>query len=1182
MRDILTVLASLVILVLAVALVAPPFIEWEAHRGAIDHAITRATGTEARTEGRIGVRLLPSPRIRIDRLRLGSQTPETPSLAADFVWAEMELMPLLSGDVRFTETRVGRADIRIPVGAQGQWRVPPDLVASAGRARDWKVDQLFVSQLLITTQVASTGRTDQAYAENVLINGQSLIGPWRVEGITAGVPFRMVTGVIGAEKTMQVKLSGGGDLYPRFDVDATLALDTVVADATPAVTGKAKILFGPPAQVAAAGIPIPVALETTFRTDGPRIQLDPVTLEAGEGGASLRMSGTGSIRTDEPRISLKMEGRRLDADSFILSSAGQDFVGQLRNWALPPTPLPVDLDLSLTSIGLAQDELSNAVLRGTILPGRAKIERLEFVAPGETRIAIEGEFGLTTQGGANGRVALASTTSDRFARYLERLKLGGGFLRAFDGRPVEAATDFLFDLPVVSFRNTRVKAGDAVLTGNARYTAPEDGQRGRLEAQLAVQGLNLDQLPQVSSIFDATQNLDVGFVLDARNVRAGNRQGAGRITARILSDGPALLVESLDIVDLAGANAKFNGRIGRDGSGRIAGKVTAQRAAPLVDLLGSVWIGGVSKLVPHFLREGGLNLDVVTERAPPERGSSALRLRTTARGTAAGGSFEADVITVDGASESLNVRLATANTGVWVGRPNLEILRRPSQVDLRGTRVGSGRFNVIAEGTIGGVRIKTTRPFALSAGDDVVDSGEAEIETIDITPFLVLLGDGAGVDPPVPAHARFTLGRERDASSILVSGRIAGNAVEADLVVRSRADVTGNVVLDELSVPWLVTALALHAAPQPDSTSLWSASRFGQSGRLLSGGLILVMADRLDLGQGLQAQNARFRLGLTAEGLTIGELDAAMGEGRISGQVRVARQGATATVNGEGTLRDVSLSTIAGSSPIAARLTGSLKFGSSGETMSGLVANLGGNGELRLTNLKVPNADPGALERSLQRLLDDSDPLAQGRTNAVIAEELDRGPLTATSISTSAALYGGALRLFPFAAENPSGTWDGSVSYDFKTLTLDAHGVLSAKVSPPGWSGSPPSIGLSWRGPLSDPRRDLDTGGMLNGLAAVVLQRELEKIEALEAEANERQRRQQREMMDRQRERDRRAAEETARQARLRAEAERARAGTEPRVEEERRASPQPTLPAVPPLELPVDIRPAPQIQPGG
>ena len=106
-------------------------------------------------------------------------------------------------------------------------------------------------------------------------------------------------------------------------------------------------------------------------------------------------------------------------------------------------------------------------------------------------------------------------------------------------------------------------------------------------------------------------------------MRAGNRRGAGRISARIASDGPTLVVETLDIADLAGANARVNGRIARDGSGRIAGKMTAPRAAPLVDLLGTVWVGGVAQLVPPFLREGALDLDIVVERTPPQPGARA-------------------------------------------------------------------------------------------------------------------------------------------------------------------------------------------------------------------------------------------------------------------------------------------------------------------------------------------------------------------------------------------------------------------------------------------------------------------------------------------------------------------------------------------------------------------------------
>lgn len=152
MRDILTIIASIVILILAVAVAAPPFIHWEAYRGSIDQMISRASGTEAQTEGDIAIRLLPEPRVILGRLRLGGKTPDSPVLTADNVQAEMALTPFLRGEVRFTETRVDRADIRIPVAGDGEWRLPPELVSGTGRAREWAIESLNVAQLLVTTR----------------------------------------------------------------------------------------------------------------------------------------------------------------------------------------------------------------------------------------------------------------------------------------------------------------------------------------------------------------------------------------------------------------------------------------------------------------------------------------------------------------------------------------------------------------------------------------------------------------------------------------------------------------------------------------------------------------------------------------------------------------------------------------------------------------------------------------------------------------------------------------------------------------------------------------------------------------------------------------------------------------------------------------------------------------------
>jgi hypothetical protein len=1163
-RDLLTAIAAVVIAVLMAALAVPPLIDWGARRGVIERAISRAAGVEAKTDGRIEVRLLPSPRIRIERLRLGHAEPDASSLLAAFVRTEIALTPLLRGEVRFQETRIGRAEIRVPTGGNGGWELPKDLLSNDSR-REWSFEDLAVAQLLITTTAAATGRTDQFYAEAVRVEAQSLAGPWRVEGVAGGVPFRLATGELSAGQTTQVKLSGGGDRTPRFDIDAKVAFPSSQGGVlSPDVTGTAKVFLGPPAQAVAAGLPIPVAVQSNFKTAGREVALEGLSVEAGEGGASLRLGGAGVIRLDEPRLSLRLEGRRIDIDSFILSAAGRDLVSQAGAWAPPPLPFPIDLDLAVASIGLGQEELSNLAFKATLLRGRAVVERAELYAPGQTRIALEGAVGLSTEGGATGRIAVASNASDRFGRYLDKLGLSGPFTALLDGRPLQAAADVVIANPVTSFHHARFSLGEATLTGNVRYTAPEEANRGRLDAQVAVQGLDLEELPQMASLFVSARNLDVGLILDARGLRYRGQAGAGRIAARVLSDGPELVVDTLDISDLAGANASISGRIAPDGSGRIAGKVTASRAAPLVDLVGRVWVGGVSRLVPRFLREGELDLEIVAERAAVSDGT-ALSLKTTMRGTAAGGLFEADVLSDEGRTERLALRLATDNTGRWVDRPNAPLLRRPSNLDLKGVRVPSGQFNVTVFGDVGGLAIRTTRPFALGSNDDVVDTGEADLNAADVTPFLVLLGDGAGVEMPVPAQLRVALGRERDASLVTLSGRIGDGAVQASLSARSSLDVSGTVNLDRLSLPWLAAAFAFHASPDTQPGLVWPTARFGTTHGIAAGGQVAMKVRRLEFGRGYVGEDAVFNLSLSPDGMAVRDLSTTLASGRLTGFFSIARQGALASLSAEGAIRDAALPDLLGANPFDGRLSATLRFGASGQSIPSLIANLGGTGTLSLTDLQIPNAGPGAIDRALTRALAASDPLASGRLQTMVIEELARAPLQVSSVSIPATLVGGVMRMSPFVADAGSGAWRGNVAFDAKTLTLDARGALSTADIPKGWIGGAPYIALNWRGPVTAPTREVDAGPLVNGVAAVVLQRELERVEAFEADVNERARQSQRRDMDRLR----RAAEEAARRAA--ADAER-----QGQVRRDQQAEADRLRPVLAP---PIGIRPAPPIQ---
>jgi hypothetical protein len=171
---------------------------------------------------------------------------------------------------------------------------------------------------------------------------------------------------------------------------------------------------------------------------------------------------------------------------------------------------------------------------------------------------------------------------------------------------------------------------------------------------------------------------------------------------------------------------------------------------------------------------------------------------------------------------------------------------------------------------------------------------------------------------------------------------------------------------------------------------------------------------------------------------------------------------------------------------------------------------------------------------------------------ALVTEELGAGPLHAPGpVTTPVSLVGGTLRTGPVRFDLGGAHWSGTLGLDLRGDRLEARGTLTAATAPKAWTGALPAIQLGFTGPVANPERQIDAGPSTTGLAALVLQRELESIEALEADQTERQRRRARVEMDKARaaaekaladkaQAEKALAEEAARQARLKAAAERA------------------------------------------
>ena len=72
MQTTLLTIAIAVILALIAALVGPFFINWGDYRTVLEREATRLTGLEIKVDGDIEARLLPSPRLQLQSVSIGS------------------------------------------------------------------------------------------------------------------------------------------------------------------------------------------------------------------------------------------------------------------------------------------------------------------------------------------------------------------------------------------------------------------------------------------------------------------------------------------------------------------------------------------------------------------------------------------------------------------------------------------------------------------------------------------------------------------------------------------------------------------------------------------------------------------------------------------------------------------------------------------------------------------------------------------------------------------------------------------------------------------------------------------------------------------------------------------------------------------------------------------------------
>ncbi|MTD94264.1 AsmA family protein [Hyphomicrobium sp. xq] len=506
MNNGLLYIAGLISLALAALFAVPYFIDWNGYRGVFEEEATRILGREVRVGGDVNVRLLPSPYVSFEKLRIAdpSGTTGEPFFRAESFTMRLSAPPLLKGIIEANEIVLEKPVLRLAVDSEGagNWR---SFSVAAGSLPFVPAGVTLQSVKIADGTVAFHGPRGIGFAELGGLNGElkaeSIQGPFAFKGTTnwreTEREVRIATGTTEADGSIRFKAtvratSGNSGTYaldgrledlkgrPRIDGEITakveLASETFAAAAEPAPAGvrgkKEAPLIDFKARVAG---------------DAKGLRVDGITLSFEHVGQPQLIAGSATAEwQDNLNVEMALSSRWLDLDKVATSreSAGSPF-DTARNFisammeALPKNAdSKVAFDLDQATLG--GDAVSNIKLEVARKQGALLLNNLRAGLPGGAKLAMDGAVADAATGQAfSGDLTLHGTSLARFLDWATKDKALAEELRN-DG-PFSLQGRLAMSERGIDLTDAGAEFGGRPITGEMRYAKKE---RPRLSVSL--------------------------------------------------------------------------------------------------------------------------------------------------------------------------------------------------------------------------------------------------------------------------------------------------------------------------------------------------------------------------------------------------------------------------------------------------------------------------------------------------------------------------------------------------------------------------------------------------------------------------------------------------------------------------------------------------------------------------
>jgi large subunit ribosomal protein L24 len=1109
-------LAIAFIIALIAALVGPYFIDWSQFRLQFEAEATRIVGAQVRVAGALDARLLPTPSLRLRSVVVGGVN-DLGKVRADKLDVEFSLGSLMRGEWRATELTINGMALDLGLDAQGRIDWPAS--TGAFNLGSLAIDRLNLTGRMALHDAASRGTlelNDIAFSGDV----RSLAGSVRGDGnfMLSGIryPFRVSSGQSADGNGTRVHLTvDPGARALSVDLDGILGFDA----RAPRFDG-AVILAGPSGPRTATGDLAQTAwrLSSKLKADPAMARLDQLEASYGSDETALKLSGVADIRFGAaPLLHAVLSARQLDADKLLAKDNSKDnsaaeptrLLPGLRSFvaAIPPATLATQIEVSVEQIMLGGRPLQNL---GADLRGDTKswtVDRLEFRAPGATRVALSG--GIAQPGPSasfNGALSVDSSDPNTLASWLQ----GRSEVTYRNQKPLRVSGNLDVGSDRIAIDGLKAEIDGGSLEGRIAVSNSTADGGSRVEAALKADRLDLDAAtaftrslagPQAEWPDQAQLSLDIG-----RAVSAGQELRPFLVK---LSYAPGTIaLDQLKIGEASGVTMEGAGSFDR---GNATGKLTLNAStasfAQVTALIAPVAPAVTARLNATAARPGParLKLSLDLDKNPDHADRANARATVDIDAADIKGVTTITATPVIAAMRGIDLdALARSEFGI---ESKLSSERASSLLTLLGLdrAVAAGDGPARFEASATGVWRAALRLKAKVSGTELDAEVEGIAEPWASDPKAVVnlsvrhanLAPLFDLDPSNPPAQNISLAsRLTFAGGKLtfddMDGAVGGSRIRGRiaLTLENEKAVDGEVGMDALDLA-SAFGLALGAAGHDASQPLGHGLLQGWRGRLAFEAL------RGTLPGGGELRPVSGVIKGDGQSLTFETLKGKIGGGEVTADI-----GAKQTLSGVSLNARLQFAGVDGSAlryralaMPAGRTSLQMTLASQGRSAAALAGALSGSGSLTLESARISGLDPRAFEVAI-RASDTGQATDDIKLRQIVEPALSAGLLSVASAQIPFNIKDGRLRVGATTLDADGARAIVSGGYDIAADQTDIRAALTSTAA--GSATSRPEIQIFAVGSPDAIDRTVDVAALSSWLAVRAIDRETRRLDSIE------------------------------------------------------------------------------------